>query len=116
MLQVTKKIQATCSMVNTEDEARHPMGAGRCVSVLPVVPVKVRCLGTQECLETYALLDSGSNSTFCSESLVHRLGLKSKQVKIRLTTLEKHEDVNCFLVQDLEVSYLDQNIKLPEVF
>lgn len=112
------KVQAVCSLANTEDEACRVTGAGRCVSVLPVVPVKVRCKDTQECLETYALLDSGSNSTFCTESLVQRLGVKSTDVKIKLTTLDKHEEVNCSLVQELEVSDLDENvfIKLPEVF
>ena len=36
---------------------------------LPIVPVKVKGRGNGEIITTYALLDNGSTSTWCSESL-----------------------------------------------
>ena len=37
-------------------------------TVLPIVPVKVRAQGSPFCIKTYTLLDTGSNSTFCSST------------------------------------------------
>ena len=44
-------------------------GAGGDDKVMSVVPVKVKGRGSQNAVTTYALLDSGSTGTFCSESL-----------------------------------------------
>ena len=46
-----------------------------CMSIVPV-----RVLGPKKVIQTYALLDSGSNVTLCSDKLIQELGLTG-QVK-----------------------------------
>ena len=96
-----------------------PMDSNRSSStVLPIIPIKIRKQGDCSYIQTYALLDSGSNSSFCSESLVKRLKADSKKTKIKLTTINNSNDVESQFVRGLEVSDLDENttIKLPAVF
>lgn len=63
---------------------------------LPVVPVKVRAKGSDTTVHTYAFLDGGSNTSFCSEQLMKRLGVKGVNTTISLTTMERvaQESVN----------------------
>eukprot|EP00057_Strongylocentrotus_purpuratus_P011332 XP_011665806.1 PREDICTED: uncharacterized protein LOC105439021 [Strongylocentrotus purpuratus] len=76
---------------NVEQEAScSSTGAGR-KSVLPIVPVRVKAEGCQVMLWTYALLDQGSTSTFCSASLARSLGAKGVKGKLLLTTLDRKE-------------------------
>ena len=57
-------VERVCNWTTTEGPA----------TALPIVPVKVRAQGSPFCIDTYALLDTGSNSTFCSNMLLDRLG------------------------------------------
>ena len=61
----------------------------------------------------YALLDNGSNSTFCSFSLLERLGIGGKKTKLKLTTIGRGEEVDSFIVKDLQISDLDENVVIP---
>ena len=54
---------------------------------LRIVPVVVGSGSRQ--IETYALLDEGSDVTLCSESLIKRLGIAGKPCKFTLTTVNK---------------------------
>jgi len=56
---------------------------------LPVVPVKVTGIGREKHLITYAFLDNGSNSTFCTEDLLNELGMKGEETSFSLSTIEK---------------------------
>ncbi|KAK3753087.1 hypothetical protein QZH41_001789 [Actinostola sp. cb2023] len=47
---------------------------GRTITGMAVIPVKVRVKGTDNCMVTYAFLDNGSTSSFCTESLMKQLG------------------------------------------
>ncbi|CAB4034766.1 Hypothetical predicted protein [Paramuricea clavata] len=47
-------------------------GAGVTATGLPLVSVKVRCSGSSRVI-TYAFLDSGSNTTFCTDELLKQL-------------------------------------------
>ena len=86
--------------------------------VLPIVPVKIRIPNTTQEIETYALLDSGSTNTFCSQELVRQLGLKGHQTTLSLTTLEKQDSVAVTEVVSLEISDVDgqESIQLPHVY
>ena len=54
---------------------------------LPILPVKIKA--NDKCVVTYAFLDCGSNSTFCSVELLKQLDVKGKSINFSLTTLEK---------------------------
>ena len=90
---------------------------GSPVTALPILAVKVKVKGSPLCIETYALLDNGSNSTFCSASLMERLMVVGKKTRLKLTTMDSSKDVDTTLVNDLVVSDLDENVAilLPEV-
>ena len=87
------------------------------VTALPIVAVKVKVKGSPRSVETYALLDNGSNSTFCSASLLKRLRVSGKEMRLKLTTMDSCNDVDSLVVTNLEVTDLDENvvISLPEV-
>ena len=81
------------------------------VTALPIVPVKFSAQGSPFCIETYALLDTGSNSTFCSSRLFDRLGVKGKHLKVKLTTMGTAEGVDSVVASGLVVLDLDENFK-----
>ncbi|KAJ8031990.1 hypothetical protein HOLleu_25384 [Holothuria leucospilota] len=96
-------------------------GAGSVRVALPVVPVKVRIMGTSNnFVTTYALLDNGSTSTFCSEELISRLGgsCNSSKVTLTLTTLEKADSVTQTSIVSLQVKSVNDRecIDLPLVY
>ena len=109
------KNEASCRLVNSKCKLSDFTGAGGKVTVLPVVPVKVPMKNSTSCFE---LLDSSSNATFCTESLVRRLAAESVSVELKLTTLGRQEEIGCALVRNLEVSDLNENkfIPVPEGF
>ena len=88
---------------------------------LPIVPVRVRAKGLSDYYHTHALLDSGSTKTFCSEALLERLNVKSKQVTLSLTTVNSSESNDVGLVA-LEVTAAKSVasrtgvIQLPKVY
>ena len=80
---------------------------GSSVTGLSVVPVQVRTKRKSETVETYAFLDSGSNTSFCTESLLEKLKEQGKKTKLSLTTMHgKGPPVQCSVVE-LEVFDLD---------
>ena len=62
-------------------------GAGCSEKGLPIVPVKVKCETSKGTIETYALLDSGSTASFCSESLLKKLKMHGKGCQIQVATI-----------------------------
>ena len=84
---------------------------------LPIVPVKVKGRGNSEIITTYALLDTGSTSTWCSESLAKKLGVVGPCVQVTLSTIEK--DCNATSCHRVCLERMDMNkinmIELPEV-
>ena len=66
---------------------------------------------------TYEFLDSGSNTSFCTDTLLRKLDAKGMRTTLSLTTMQTtNEAIECSLV-NLEVSDLsDHNvIELPMV-
>ena len=76
-------------MVSTDDTLCSVTGAGCQRTGMAIVPVKVKCKGSDIAIITYAFLDSGSSSTFCTESFMKQLGIDGLKTKISLTILEK---------------------------
>ena len=85
---------------------------------LPILPVIVRAPGSQRHVRTFALLDPGSTSTFCSEGLIKTLGVIGKKGPLSLTTLEKKNSETETLVVNLEVSDMSSEnvLELTEVY
>ncbi len=83
---------------------------------LRVVPVKVH--GPTEQIETWALLDNGSDVTLCDRRLVDRLRLKGVEKRFLLTTLNKENNVNNGIEVDMTVQSLDgeESVHLPRVW
>ena len=51
---------------------------------MPVVPVQVN-----SCIQTLALLDTASNSSFCSKRLMKQLGIRGRVAALGLSTLNQ---------------------------
>ncbi len=103
-------------MENVNSRCGFPTTEGS-ITALPVVPVKVRKHGSSDYVETYAMLDNGSNSTFCTDTLRERLNCSGTEKKVKVTTLGTSQDIISIMLTDLEVTDLDENniIPLPEV-
>ena len=54
---------------------------------MPIVPARVWCSNSDNYIDTYAMLDSGSNATYCSEALCDQLGAQGTMHHLELTTL-----------------------------
>lgn len=62
-------------------------GAGNHDCKLPIVPVQVKSKKGSKIIITYAFLDQGSTAVFCTEALMHKLGLTGKKARILLQTM-----------------------------
>ena len=88
------------------------------ITGLAVVPVKVKAKGRDKTIETYAFLDTGSNTTFCTERLMQQLGLEGKKSRLSLTTLETTNALTECSIVNLEALDLNEEhmVELPKVF
>ena len=104
--------------VNTGGRQGSLNGAGPSVTSLAIVPIKVKARGCNKMIETYAFLDGGSNTTFCTNQLMEQFGLKGKKTALSLTTMERENSKFESAVVSLEVFDLDENnfVELPPVF
>ena len=85
--------QARSNMVNMGINANsRPLDESHRAG-MAVIPVKVRARNSDQRVITYAFRDSGSNSSFCTESLMKQLRISGQQVKISLSTLEKKKSL-----------------------
>ena len=91
---------------------------GSSITGLAVVPVKVEAKGGDKTVETYAFLDTGSNTTFCTERLMQQLGLEGKKSRLSLTTLETASALTECSIVNLEILELNEEhmVELPKVF
>ena len=85
---------------------------------LAILPVKVKAKGSDQMIQTYAFLDNGSNTSFCSEKLANQLNLSGKRTTLLLTTMERENSKTDCRVVSLEVLDLDEEnlFELPVVF
>ena len=64
-------------------------GAGRSRVRLRVVPVTVRGIDEAHKVQTYALLDNGSDVSLCDKNLIKRLGITGVPTTFSLTTVNE---------------------------
>ena len=69
-------------------------------------------------MRTYAFLDSGSNTTFCSDQVLKDLGVRGIDTTLSLITMERENSTKASSLIQLEIFDLDENnfIELPLVF
>ena len=106
------------SCVNAAKAEFSAIGAGVSVTGLPVVPVKVKCAGSSKVIETYAFLNPGSDTTFCTNELLEQLGVEGKETILSLTTLQQEDQTTRCNMMSLVVFDLDEEnlVELPIVF
>lgn len=87
-------------------------------TALPVVSVKVKATQGGPEIQTYALLDSGSTTTFCTTTLAQRLGVKGEDTQLSLSTLSKQEEETATTAVGLTITPVDgrARITMPVVF
>ncbi len=73
-------------------------GAGEGERILSVISVKVKSKKSEKSVETYAFLDPGSTTTFCTEDLMHQLNIQGKKTDFLLCTMgqqKRFKDTCC---------------------
>ena len=68
-------------------------GAGIVETALPLVPIVTWSRDGTQSVPTFALLDSGSTTSFCTERLINDLRLEGQPEKLHLSTLERSAHV-----------------------
>ena len=91
-------------------------GGGESKVCLAVIPVKLYRSNSDEFVETYALMDNGSEVTLCHEQLAKKLGLVGKKIEYTLTGMTGSTQVEGTMVS-LTVKSMDEStvIELPNV-
>lgn len=90
--------------------------AGECNDCvfLPIVAVNVKSPNNGREIQTYALLDSGSDSTYCSNALLSKLNVRGKRTKVHRSTLTNNNEIFMSqVISDLKVSDIDKNVEIP---
>ena len=93
-------------------------GAGAAKVVLPLVPVKAWDSEKNICISTYALLDTGSTTTFCTQRLANILQKEGKPEVLVLNTLGQSMSRVTTNVISMDVSDTDERnvIRLDTVY
>ena len=83
---------------------------------LGVIPVKVCATNSSESVETYALMDNGSEVTLCHERLVRKLGLLGDKINYTLTGMTGSSEIEGQMV-DITVKSIDEAfvVEIPKV-
>ena len=99
-------------------DGRDPNRASTRKVCLRIVPIRVHDDKSGQTLETYALLDNGSDVSLCDAELAKELGLQGEQHDFLLTTQEKKDSPKSGLELKLTVSSLDgtSTLEIPRVW
>lgn len=92
--------------------------ASNTLTILAIVPVQVKAKKGNKVATSYALLDTGSTASFCTQELMNELNLHGNRINLRLTTVGEQNTIPGCVVTGVEVSSLDgcDFIELREVF
>ena len=93
---------------NDRETAVATTGAGENRVCLGIVPIKVQGKGGDRMVETYALLDNGSEVTLCHERLAKELKLDGDRLRFTLTGMTGSAQVESCLV-DLVVTSMNES-------
>ena len=79
---------------------------------LRIVPVRVQGKQPGQVVETYALLDNGSDVSLCDEKLIDELGISGVQRHFFLTTQEKKDSARTGYEVKLIINLIDNESRL----
>ncbi|XP_014663229.1 PREDICTED: uncharacterized protein LOC106805948 [Priapulus caudatus] len=105
-LPLTPAIPAQMSVAPPRNQVSNFVRAQGGKLALPIVPARVRCLDSNRYVDTYAMLDPGTNATYCTEALCNSVGAKGAVRHLELTTIaqarvQMDSTVITLLVSDL---------------
>ena len=108
--------KVTSGSIATKLGCNAQTGAGAKTVALAIIPVKIRLADSEQVIETYAFLDPGSTSTFCTDALQDQLHATGVPTEVLLCTMSHEKPVRSQIVSGLEISSLDGDefFKLPE--
>ncbi len=72
-------------------------------SILSILPIQVKSITGNKVIQTYAFLDPGSTTTFCSEHLMQRLNITGRKTSFLLRTMGQEKVVSTCALNGLEV-------------
>lgn len=89
-----------------------------CDTTMAIIPVKVKMKEGITIVETYAFLDPGSSVSFCSTSLMEKLGCHGKSKKITIETMGSPHTMDTRVIQGLQVCdlNLENEIQMPSLY
>ena len=106
-----------CNVIGAGDSGYDVTASDKRV-LLKIVPVKVKGQGQDEVVETYALLDSGSDVSLCDRNLVEQLGVSGVERNFFMTTQEMKNSSKIGLEVGLTVEAIDGEgrLSIPRVW
>ena len=123
--EVESRKVATTHVVDQDGEgievnATRTRSFGKVISMC-VVPICISHPSTNTKIVTMAMLDSCSQATFVSNSLVQRLGIKGRKTSLSIKTINGTERTPSSVISDLFVSTASKilptkTLKLPNVY
>ena len=84
-------VRAKNSFVGVSEGLCGSTGVGDPSVGLAVVPVKVKAKGREAVVKTYAFPGPGSNTSFCTDHLIERLGVTGTKRTLSLTTMSNKD-------------------------
>lgn len=116
---VNTNLIQSCTTTNkavSQSFVSHPVSA--VCGKLSILPVTVKSKNGNKLIQTYAFLDNGSTSTFCTENLMRKLNLTGKKSKISLLTMSPITTTTTYILNDMEISGLNgtEFYDLPVVY
>ncbi|XP_041471180.1 uncharacterized protein LOC121420582 [Lytechinus variegatus] len=96
----------------------HVTGAGKLKVALPILPVRVYSSEDDFTVDTFAMLDPGSTTSFCTEDLRRRLHATGKKRTLSLSTLEHaNNQLECLEISlTVQAHDTDELVTLPHVY
>ncbi|XP_041453667.1 uncharacterized protein LOC121406862 [Lytechinus variegatus] len=96
----------------------HVTGAGKLKVALPILPVRVYSSEDDFTVDTFAMLDPGSTTSFCTEDLRKRLHATGKKRTLSLSTLEHaNNQLECLEISlTVQAHDTDELVTLPHVY
>lgn len=107
------KVLCPASWQTPVEQPRPEKTIESCLSCLCVKLTK-----SNKTTETYAFMDNGSQSTFCSEKLMRQLNVEGKKTQILLCTMGQEKLEPSYYITGLEVCGLKENVyvDLPGIY